>query len=220
MNTSRLKPWRTPALLILISLVPFAATFNRLIWLASPDAAPDPAADRFAAAPMALILHIAFGSLFLVLAAFQFSPELRARARRWHRYAGRVGAVFGLIASVTGLWLILGFPMGPLATITANAVRLFFAVGLGASILLAIHAARRRDFSRHRAWMIRAFAIGVAGSTQALLLGGWVIVTGALTPDVATVLLTLGFTINVAFAEWRIRAGAEAPTSVHARGLI
>lgn len=205
MLRTKLAPWRIPALTIFFSLVPFAATVNRLIWLNNPDHLPDPTADRFVGDPLALVLHILIGSFFLILAAFQFSPELRTRYRARHRYAGRVAGLFGFIAALTGIWLIVGFPMSPMATVASNGVRLFFSVVLGMSIILAIAAARRRDFAHHRAWMVRAFAIGVAGSTQAVLLGTWVAIAGTLTPQAVTVLLTLGFAINIAIAEARIR---------------
>ena len=200
------RPWRIPAGLIVLSLVPFAATAHRLIWLSDPNAAPDPNAARFADSWTALVVHILCGSLFLILAAFQFSPELRARRSGWHRASGRIAVPAGLVAGLSGIWLILSYPPSALATPLMDTLRVIFGAALVCSLILAVAAIRRRDVQRHRAWMIRAFAIAVAGSTQALVIGLWMVFSGTLTPQSASVLVPLGFAVNLVFAEWRIRA--------------
>jgi len=48
-----------------------------------------------------------------------------------------------------------------------------------ASIVLGFAAMRRREIARHRAWMIRAYAIALAAGTQAFAVG----VGGALVGD-------------------------------------
>lgn len=53
--------------------------------------------------------------------------------------------------------------------------------------------------------MIRAFALGVAGTAQVLGIGAWVVFVGPLTPDSATALISAGFLIHLGIAEWRIR---------------
>ena len=95
--------------------------------------------------------------------------------------------------------------MSPLATGFGNSVRAFFAGVLALSIILGANAARRRDLARHRAWMIRAFAIAVAGATQAVLIGSWSAIHGSAGAEEITVLLTIGFLFNAALAEARIR---------------
>ena len=45
---------------------------------------------RFAAHPIMTRLHILPGGLFLLLAPFQFSPRIRRRHIRFHRWSGRV----------------------------------------------------------------------------------------------------------------------------------
>ena len=201
--------WRIPALLIGISLVPFAATAFRLMWLSDSNAAPDPAMDRFDGNWAMLVIHILSGCVFLLMAAPQFSPELRARHRRWHRASGRVTICIGIVAGLSGVWLVLGYPPSELATPLMDAARVTFGMALAGSVVLAFVAIRRRDVQKHRAWMIRAFALAVAGSTQALLIGLWVAFVGALTPYSATALITLGFAVNLAFAEWRIWSASQ-----------
>ena len=205
--------WRIPAVLIFLSLVPFGATTNRLIWLFDGDAAPDPAMDRFAGDWLMLAVHILSGSLFLILAAIQFSPERQMRHRSWHRGAGKLAMLAGVLSGLSGVLLVIAYPPSALATPLMDGVRIVFGAALAATITLAYLAIRRRDTTNHRAWMIRAFALGIAGTTQALVIGLWLAIVGALTPESATILITLGFTINIAIAEWRIRAGLSRCSS-------
>jgi len=204
--------WRVPVLLIGLSLVPFAATASRLIWLASADAVPDPAMTRFGGDWATLVAHILLGSMFLILAAFQYSPELRIRHRLWHRVSGRIAMIAGTLAGLSGIWLVIAYPPSSLATLVMDTLRVFFGAALAGSIALAFAAIRRSDVPAHRAWMIRAFAIAIAGSTQALVIGLWLAFSQTLTPDSATALITLGFVINITVAEWRIRAPSHIPT--------
>ena len=49
--------------------------------------------------------------------------------------------------------------------------RLFFASAMAASIIVAFTAIRRRDITRHREWMIRAYALSLGAATQIFTLG-------------------------------------------------
>ncbi|SMR70632.1 Predicted membrane protein [Aliiroseovarius halocynthiae] len=203
--------WRIPLRLIGLSLLPFMSSASRLISIGNQDAAQDPNVARFDGSWEILVVHILCGSLFLLLAAVQFSPELWASYRAWHRTAGKVAMVAGVIAGASGMWLILAYPRGELATLTLDIVRVGFAAALVVSIIAAVAAIRRSDVVRHRAWMIRAFALAVSGSTQALVIGIWLGAIGPLTPQSATSLITIGFAINIAFAEWWIHALSTSP---------
>ena len=48
-----------------------------------------------------------------------------------------------------------------------HVLRLVFASGMAAGLLLGITAIRRYDIAAHQAWMTRAHAIGPAAGTQA-----------------------------------------------------
>jgi Predicted membrane protein (DUF2306) len=210
------RAWQIPAALIFLSLIPFVATVNRLHWLLTGSALPDATIDRLGGDWGLIVIHVAFGSLFLVLVAFQFSPELRKRRSGWHRGAGKVAMVSGVLAGLSAAGLVLAYPSEPPATPLLDAVRVGFGVALSATNLLAFAAIRRGNVAAHRAWMIRAVAIGIAGTTQAGLLGLLIAVTGPLTPWGATAMITLGFLINSAFAEWRIgRVHDSTPMTTH-----
>jgi hypothetical protein len=71
-------------------------------------------------------------------------------------------------------------------------------------LILGFTAIRRRDIPNHRAWMIRAYAIGLDAGTQTFTegLGGAVFGTGVVQGDLAK---AAGWLINLAVAEWVIR---------------
>src|SRR5919205_577283 len=102
--TSRRSDWLAPTLLILLSLVPAIAGTARLAELPGP--APVTKANaRFFAQPLPVVLHILTVIPYSMIGAFQFSRGFRRRNRAWHRAAGRVLGVCGLIVALTGLWM-------------------------------------------------------------------------------------------------------------------
>jgi hypothetical protein len=86
-------------------------------------------------------------------------------------------------------------------------VRLVFGSVMVASLLLALRAVLRRDIHRHRAWMIRGYAIGIGAGTQVFTTLPWVIANGGAKPGptAAVTLLAAGWIINLAVAEIIIR---------------
>ncbi|MBV8221143.1 MAG: DUF2306 domain-containing protein [Solirubrobacterales bacterium] len=79
---------------------------------------------------------------------------------------------------------------------------------MAACLLLGFAAVRRRDIAAHRAWMIRAYAIGLAAGTQVFTqgIGGAIFGTGVLAADLAK---GAGWVINLAIAERAIHRGAS-----------
>jgi Predicted membrane protein (DUF2306) len=65
-----------------------------------------------------------------------------------------------------------------------------------------------RDIAAHRAWMIRAYAIGLAAGIQAFTegIGGATFGAGVLAADLAK---GAGWVINLAVAEWALRRPAR-----------
>jgi uncharacterized membrane protein len=118
--------------------------------------------SRFAAHPFLTLLHILPGGIFLVLALAQFSARIRTRYIRFHRWSGRILVLAGFVMGLTALYFGLVMPYaGPGEAI---AIALFGGLFL-VSLSLAFVAIRRRQVSRHRQWMIRAFAIAIAIAT-------------------------------------------------------
>lgn len=208
-----LMSWRVQIALVVLSLVPLLGGVVRLSALASHSHA---AADaRFIAAPGPILIHLFAATLFSILGAFQFSDELRRRAPRWHRLAGRVLAACGLLAGVTGIWMTVASDIprdlqGPLLLATRLVVGVMTVVG----IVLAWRAILRRDVPTHEAWMIRAYALGQGAGAQVLFLGvPAVFLGGELLGLTRDVLMLASWAFNALLAEVIIRRRAQPRTS-------
>ena len=202
--------WGVSVALVALGVPPLVAGTLRLVTLAGlAEIMPDSA--RAAAAPLPVVVHIVSAAVFAVLGAFQFAAGFRRRRPGWHRAAGRLVVVCGLLAGLAGLWLALFYPHGPNVGALLTAFRLLFGCGMIAALVLGFAAIRRGDVRRHRAWMMRAYAIGLGAGTQ--MLTGLV---AALLVDPPTELSRAlqdgaGWAINLAVAEWLIRRAPSPP---------
>jgi len=213
MTTRSAKPagsrrsWPVPAALLALVAIPVIAGALRLVELAGGAAAlpPNP---RFDASPLPVVIHIVSATTFALLGAFQFSARLRRRRPGWHRGAGRTVVVAGLGLALSALWLNQFFPRAHGTREIVYPLRLLFGVALVVTLTVGFRAARRRDFVRHRAWMIRSFAIALVAATQVFTLGFGGAIFG--TGDLAQALMLVSaWAINLAVAEWAIRRPAR-----------
>lgn len=196
--------WLVPTSLIALGLIPVAAGAVRLGGLAvGAEVMPENA--RFFAMPVPVVMHIVGASVFCVLGAFQFAPGFRQRRPGWHRIAGQLLVPCGLAAALTGLWLTQLYPPvdhdGPLL----HGFRLVAGVAMIFFILLGSTAILRRDIARHRAWMMRGYAIGLGAGTQVFLHMIWLPILGTPGESGRAFLMGAGWVINLAVAEWFIR---------------
>lgn len=215
--------WLIPTGLIILSLVPAVAGGVRVAELAG-GADVTVANARFFDAPTPVLVHILSVIPYSLLGAFQFSPGLRRRHRRWHRTAGRLLVVLGLLAAASGMWLTVAYDLpaadgetfGPLGL-----VRLAVGTAMVASILAALQAIRRRDWADHGAWMLRAYALGMGAGTQVLTHLPWMVLVGEPGEGIRWTLMTAGWVINITVAEWVIRRtrrlSARTGRAVHVR---
>lgn len=200
---TRSSRWPT-ALILLLMAIPLLAGAIRLVTLIG-GAEVTPENVRFFSSPVPVVLHIVGAAVYIVLGAFQFVPGIRRRNPAWHRRAGRVVIVSGLVAALSALWMAQFYALPQTDGALLYAFRLVFGFGMVASIVLAFMAIRRREIARHRAWMMRGYAIGLGAGTQALLFIPTELTVGA--PDVTARALIMGaaWTLNLAVAEWIIR---------------
>jgi uncharacterized membrane protein len=205
--SARERSWPVPVALVVLSAIPLMAGTLRLIQLAGGPAVI-PADHRFAGFPLPLVVHIIGATTFALVGVLQFVPRFRRRHLAWHRRAGRVLAVAGLLVAISALWMTLFYEAQPGTGGLLYVLRLGFASAMAACLVLGFAAIRRRDIAAHRAWMIRAYAIGLAAGTQVFTegIGGAIFGTHVLAADLAK---SAGWMINLAIAEWILRRPAR-----------
>jgi len=159
--------------------------------------------DRgFGTHPVLTFLHIIPGSLFLILAPFQFSSRIRNRHIRFHRWSGRLIIVIAVLAGLFGLFL--GVPFQFTGT-TASSAGILFGVLFLIALVRAFIAIRRHDLQRHREWMIRAFSIGIGISTVRIVGGILFLITRAVSFEMLGLSFWIGWTLTLAAGELWIR---------------
>jgi hypothetical protein len=204
------KDWTVPALLIALSLVPTLGGAMRFLRMS--DSGPVGSEDaRFVAAPLPIIVHVICATLYCLLGAFQFSPGFRQRWPALHRRAGRLLALAGIFAGVSGVWMTV---LSPIPTSQQGPILYWVRLAVGsaviASILIAWSSILRRQVARHEAYMIRAYALGQGAGTQVLVLMPWMLVSGQSGGLTRDLLMTLAWVLNVVFAEGIIRSRDKA----------
>ena len=164
-----------------------------------------PAKARFHASPLPVVMHIVGAFVYAILGAFQFAPGFRRRRPGWHRVAGRLVVGCGLVVGLSALWMTLFYPWPDGDGALLYAFRLVFGSGMVVSIVLGVTTIRRGDVRQHRAWMARAYAIGVGAGTQALTLAAEEMIAGAPSELSRALLMGAAWVINLGVAEWAIR---------------
>lgn len=202
--------FRIPVLLIALSAIPVLGGVLRLQSLSGGALVPIEDA-RFVASPIPIGIHVVSATLFSLLGAFQFSAGIRRRWPSWHRRAGRLLALCGLLVGVTGIWMTLVYPIprglqGPVL----YGVRVAVGAVTVVSIVLAWRRILQRDVAAHEAWMLRAYALAQGAGTQALILLPWMLLSGESLGPTRDLLMTVAWALNGAVAEWVIRRRAPA----------
>jgi uncharacterized membrane protein len=195
--------WGTVGL-ILLSVIPLIFGALRLNELANgAEITPDNA--RFFASPSPVVIHIISSAMYALLGAFQFVSRLWRRGNNWHRWVGRLLVPCGLLVGGSGLWMTVFYPRPEGASDLLYAFRLLFGLGMVLSVILGYVAIRRRDIIQHRAWMTRAYAIGLGAGTQVLTGIVGALTLGTVNEFENALLMGAAWIINLVFAEWLIR---------------
>jgi hypothetical protein len=196
--------WFVVALLMLIGI---AIVIRRSVALLAPSPGPPrfPEAAALDASfgrhSLLTMIHIMPGLLFVLLAPFQFVGRLRNSKSRLHRWMGRIALCSGIVIGVTALVMSPQMAIGGANEIAAT---MFFAVIFLFSLIRAFVYIRRGNFTLHREWMIRAFAIAFAVATIRPIMGIFFATRSLthLTPhDFFGIAFWLGFTIHLIAAE-------------------
>ena len=174
--------WKLPTLLLMLSFVPVAAGVVRLSGLAGRANGGGVITEnaRFVAMSAAVVLHILWASLFCALGMPQFDSVRRQSFPRLHRIAGRVAAPCGIVAALTGMWMTATYDIpaelqGPLL----YGVRMAVGLAMTLAVVVSVRAVFRRRITQHKAWMVRAYALGQGAGTQVLILLPVTLLAGA-----------------------------------------
>lgn len=201
--------WVAPALWLLGSLAILSAIYR--IWITTEALATgvmpsDPGDLHYVKHVLMISLHIVPGCIFLVLGPLQFISVIRARWPKFHRWSGRVFVLSGLVTAVTAITINMVFP--PVGGLFKSIAVTIFSIAQIVTLLVALRAILHRDIATHRAWMIRAFAIGLSVSTMRIFFIPAYFLYGI--PNDFTIALGMwvGFLVNIVAAElvlWRER---------------
>lgn len=204
---------------IVLALLGVAVAARRTIVLLKPgamSARKNPAAgldEHFAKEKAVTLLHVLPGMIFMVLGPLQFVGGLRAKYPAVHRWLGRIFLTASAVIGVTGLTMAARETIGGADEKAAIFIfGSFFLIALGK----AFWHATRRDFAKHREWMIRGYAVGLAVATIRPIMGGFFAAAAirGVTPEPSTFFgkaFWIGFTAQTIVAELWIR---------HTRGPI
>ncbi len=207
-----------PYSLVALSLVPVIAGAFRVTQLAV-GAPVDDGNARFFDSPVPVVLHIVGATVYCLLGAFQFDAGLRRRRPGWHRIAGRLLIPCGLTAALSGMWMAVAYDVPAPDGTGVMVLRLVVGSVMALSIVLGFAAVRRRDFTAHRAWMMRGYALGIAAGTQAFTHLPWAVAGTAPDELGRFAAMAAGWLINLAVAEWFIWRSRRPVRPTVAAGL-
>jgi uncharacterized membrane protein len=196
--------------IIFLALIGVASVVRRYVYLAAFfTTGHSPSNNTFDAGfdrhPLLTLIHITPGLLFMLLGPLQFVKDLRQRKPVFHRWTGRVFLVCAAIIGISAL--AMGF-LTPIGGFNETAATTLFALLFLFALVKAFLHIRRREVARHREWMIRAFAIGLAVATIRPIVGIF-FATSRLTHlgphEFFGIAFWLGFTLQTMAAEVYIR---------------
>ncbi|ADJ47301.1 hypothetical protein AMES_5476 [Amycolatopsis mediterranei S699] len=154
----------------------------------------------------ALVLHIACGTIAFTSVVLQLSPWIIRKHPKLHRVSGRVYIYAGVVPGGVLALLITPFAGGPVGDAMEGGLWLIFT-------FVALRAVRRRQFAKHRRFMIYSYAL------CAQIIWGRILIIGLLIffPEViqhsfGLVLETaswIGTFINLAIAQWWLERTAK-----------
>jgi uncharacterized membrane protein len=193
--------------LVFLTAIPVLNSFVLVFQIPSGTYPQDSA--HLGVAPISWFVHVLAGVAFGITGPVQFVRALRHRFGALHRVLGRIFVLSGATIGLSGLSILA--QVTSQRTPMVDIARGFFGLALLIALALAMAAIRNRDFLRHRAWVIRSYAIGMGLGTVALVFIPLYIVTGqppiGLTSDI---LFVVSWVLTIAFAEVVIRHSSRS----------
>ncbi len=168
--------------------------------LLAPSIRPPFIQNLFSNFPSITSIHFIGGAIAIVTGAFQFSRSLRIKYLSLHRLLGRlyVGAI--IFSGVAGFVLAVNSVGGVYVRSGFGIMAIFWLL----TTIKAYRLIRQGDVKSHEKWMIRSYAVTLAGVTLRLYLG-LSVVLGVKFIDAYPVLAWLCWVPNLFIAELFIK---------------
>jgi len=196
------KPVVVPAALFFGTLLTILLALVQVVQI--PLGALPEDSRRLSATPVWHFMHVLGGATFGILGPIQFGRVLMHKYGFFHRVLGRVFVAAGAMISLSSLGLLWHFP--DTYSMAMSSGRLVFGIALGVALAIAMRAIYKRDFTRHRNWMIRAYAIGVGATAVSMVFFPIYVITGEPPMGLAADIAFLGaWTACVVLAEDLVR---------------
>jgi uncharacterized membrane protein len=168
---------------------------------------------RLAVAPVSWFAHVLTGAAFGIIGPVQFVRALRNRFGVLHRVLGRIFVLSGAILGLSSLSLLA--QVMSQRTPLVDIARGLFGLALLIALALAMSAIRDRDFLRHRAWAIRAYAIGMGLGAVSLVFFPIYIITGQPPTGLASdIIFVASWVLTITFAEVVIRRSSRSAPQI------
>ncbi len=196
------RPMSLAIVLFVATFIPIASAPLRMFEILTDQLPAD--AIKFTTVPWTLFFHSLGGLAFGVAGPLQFAGALKLRFGWLHKLIGRIFVTAALFLAVSALRLLIEFPHD--STWVLVSARAVAALGMLLAITLALSAVWNRDFAKHRAWMIRTYALGMGPAAISFIMLPIFLIRGkALEGYFADSLFVLSWVINLTIAEIIIR---------------
>ncbi len=154
-------------------------------------------------------LHVIGGLTFGLLGTLQVAPWFRNRSLRRHRVVGRVVVLAGAVAGFSALSLNVVHP--PAEGLAKQIGIYVFGTFFLFALTMAVLKIRRGALADHRAWMLRAYAVGMGPASQALIGLALALSLGEVPVALSVAGHQAGWILNLGIAEWAIRTPGRRP---------
>lgn len=163
-------------------------------------------AESFARHPAPIAGHMLFGGSALIAGALNYRHDLRRARPRVHHRVGLLYVASALLSGLAGGWLS-AFAMGGLANKFGFCL---LALATLTTTSLAFRYAVLREFTAHRAWMIRSYACILAAVALRIQVPLLTMSLGGDFPTAYAIVSWSCWVPNLLVAEWLVRR-APAP---------
>jgi hypothetical protein len=196
------RPLSLALILFVATCIPIASAPLRMFQILTDQLPAD--AIKFTTVPWTLFFHSLGGLAFGLAGPLQFAGALKFSFGRLHRITGRIFVMAGLFLALSALRLLLELPHN--STWVLVSARGGAALGMLLAMTLALNAVWNHNFAKHRAWMIRTYALGMGPAAISLIMLPIFLTRGkALEGYLADGLFVLSWVLNLTIAEIIIR---------------